>query len=210
MGLFSCAVAAVDFKTFPEPKEDLKVDPNAGSQIMVVAGGCFWCTEGVFELTPGVLDVVSGYAGGTKETANYDAVSSGRTDHAEAIRIVYDPKKTSYAKLLKLFFAIAHDPTQLNRQGPDSGRQYRSAVFYANEEQKRVTEVYIKQLNEAKVFDAPIVTTLEPLTEFFAAETYHQDFVKQNPRHPYILQQAAPKVEKAKKAAAESTTQPAK
>ncbi|HVT88859.1 MAG TPA: peptide-methionine (S)-S-oxide reductase MsrA [Tepidisphaeraceae bacterium] len=208
LGNFFCARASVDFKTFPEPKEDLKAPADAGNQVMVVAGGCFWCTEGVFENTPGVVDVVSGYAGGTKETADYETVSTGTTNHAEAIRIVYDPKKTSFGKLLKVFFSIAHDPTELNYQGPDHGRQYRSAVFFANDDQKRVTEMYIRQLNDAKIFGTPIVTTVEPLNGFYSAEAYHQDFVKNNPFHPYIMQQALPKVEKAKKAAA-ATSQPA-
>jgi peptide-methionine (S)-S-oxide reductase len=198
------AQAAVDFKTFPDPKEDLKVAPDAGPQTVVLAGGCFWCTEGVFENTPGIVDVVSGYAGGTAETATYETVSTGTTGHAESVRIVYDPKKTSFGKILKVFFAIAHDPTTKDRQGPDTGHQYRSAIFYANDDQKRVAEAYIKQLNDAKVFPGPIVTTLEPLKGFYPAEQYHQDFVKNNPTYPYILQQALPKVEKARKAAEES------
>lgn len=205
----ACAIGAVDYKTFPEPKEDIKAAADAGKQTLVLAGGCFWCTEGVFENTPGVLDVISGYAGGTKETAEYDAVSTGRTDHAEAIKIVYDPTKTSYGKLLKIFFSIAHDPTQLNYQGPDQGKQYRSAIFFANEEQKRVAAAYIKQLNDAKLFPAPIVTTLEPLKDFYDAEAYHQDFVRRNPFQGYVVQQALPKVEKAKAAAKSATTQPA-
>jgi peptide-methionine (S)-S-oxide reductase len=208
MGIFACARASVDFRTFPDPREDLKVDPSAGAQVMVLAGGCFWCTEGVFENTPGVNDVVSGYSGGTEQTANYEAVCTGATGHAEAVRIVYDPKKTTFGKLLKVFFSIAHDPTTLDRQGPDRGHQYRSAIFYASDDQKRVAEAYIRQLNDAKVFDAPIVTTLEPLKAFYPAEQYHQQFVQNNPMHPYILQQAMPKVEKAKKAAA-APTQPA-
>lgn len=202
--VFACttAAAAVDYSKFPDPKEDLKVATNSGNQTLILAGGCFWCTEGVFEAMPGVLDVVSGYSGGTSNTANYQAVSLGSTDHAEAIRIIYDPKKTTVGKLLKTFFSIAHDPTQLNRQGPDVGRQYRSAIFYANEEEKRVATAYIKQLTDAKAFGAPIVTTLEPLKAFYVAETYHQDFVQNNPSHPYIVQQAFPKLQKAKAAVA--------
>jgi peptide-methionine (S)-S-oxide reductase len=188
----------VDYKTFPDPVEDLHIDPGAGPQTLVLAGGCFWCTEGVFELTPGVTDVVSGYAGDSAGTANYRAVCSGETNHAEVIRITYDPARTSFGKLLKLFFSIAHDPTTLDRQGNDEGRQYRSAIFYANEDQKRVAAAYIKQLNDAKVFMRPIVTTLEPLEKFFEAEEYHQDFVRNNPSHPYIVQAALPKVKKAK------------
>jgi peptide-methionine (S)-S-oxide reductase len=152
----------------------------------------------VFENAPGVIDVVSGYAGGSADTASYRAVCSGDTDHAEVIRVTYDSKVTSFGKLLKVFFAIAHDPTTLDRQGPDTGRQYRSAIFYASADEKRVAEAYIKQLHESKVFTRPIVTTLEPLEKFFEAEDYHQDFVRNNPSHPYILQQAMPKVKKAK------------
>jgi peptide-methionine (S)-S-oxide reductase len=194
----ACLRPGVDFKIFPDPIEDLEIAPDAGPQSVVLAGGCFWCTEGVFENIPGVTDVVSGYAGGTPETASYRAVCSGDTDHAEAIRITYDPKRTSFGKLLKIFFAIAHDPTTRDRQGADTGRQYRSAVFYDGPEQKRVAEAYIKQLNDAKVFTRPIVTTIEPLKRFFDAEEYHQDFVRNNPTHPYILQQAMPKVKKVK------------
>jgi len=203
--MFSKGGDKVDYKNFPDPKDDLKFAPDAGPQTMVLAGGCFWCTEGVCELMPGITDVVSGYAGGSAKDANYDAVSTGTTGHAEAIKITYDPAKTSYGKILKQFFAIAHDPTQLNRQGPDRGTQYRSAIFYETEEQKRVAENYIKQLDEAKVFSEPIATKLEKLDKFYPAEEYHQDFVKRNPNHPYIQFQAMPKVEKAKKAAA--TTQ---
>lgn len=194
----ACLRPGVDFKTFPEPREDLKIAPDAGPQSIVLAGGCFWCTEGVFENAPGVVDVVSGYAGGSADTASYRAVCSGETNHAEAIRVTYDPKITSFGNLLKVFFAIAHDPTTLDRQGPDTGRQYRSAIFYANDEQKRVADAYIKQLTDSKVFTCPIVTTIEPLEKFFEAEDYHQDFVRNNPSHPYILQQAMPKVKKAK------------
>lgn len=207
MGFFACARASVDFKTFPDAKEDLAPPADGKPQVLVLAGGCFWCTEGVFENTPGVNDVISGYAGGTADSANYDTVSSGATGHAEAIRIVYDPKKTSYAKLLKVFFSIAHNPTEKDYQGPDHGHQYRSAIFFSSPEEKRIAEAYIKQIDAAKVFDAPIVTTLEPLTQFYPAENYHQDFVKNNPTYPYVVQQALPKVQKAKAAAA--TSQPA-
>jgi len=179
----------------PVEKDDAAVEPR----VAVFAGGCFWCTEAVFEQLPGVSDVVSGYAGGTRETANYKAVSSGTTDHAEAIRITYDPRKVTYGQLLYLFF-LTHDPTTKDRQGPDIGRQYRSAIFFANEEEKRVAAAYIRQLDEAKAFSRPIVTTLEPLTDFFPAEDYHQDFARTNPGHPYIQRWALPKVEKAKKA----------
>jgi peptide-methionine (S)-S-oxide reductase len=142
-----------------------------------------------------VSDVVSGYAGDIAQTANYEAVCGGGTNHAEAIRITYDPSKVTFGQLLRVFFAT-HDPTTKDRQGPDSGRQYRSAIFYQNEDEKRVAEAYIKQLDDARIFPRPIVTTLEPLTQFFPAEGYHQDFARTNPSHPYIRQQALPKVAK--------------
>jgi peptide-methionine (S)-S-oxide reductase len=180
----------------PDPALDAKTEK--GPQTAVFAGGCFWCTEVVFEQLQGVSDVVSGYAGDTKQTAKYDLVSSGRTKHAESIQIKYDPSKISYGQLLKVFFAAAHDPTQLNRQGPDHGPQYRSAIFYASDEQKRVAEAYIQQLTAAKAFDKPIVTQVAPLTAFYAAEQYHQDFVKRNPSHGYVVVNALPKIKKVK------------
>jgi peptide-methionine (S)-S-oxide reductase len=182
---------------FPDPAVELKEGP--GKQTMVLAGGCFWCTEAVFEIIEGVDDVISGYAGGTKETAKYDIVSSGRTGHAESILITYDPAKTSYGQLLKIFFSVAHDPTSLNRQGADVGPHYRSAIFYANAEQKRVAEAYIQQLNAAGVFGKPIVTKLEPLEKFYTAEGYHQDYARGNRSNPYIVNVSDPKVEKLKK-----------
>jgi peptide-methionine (S)-S-oxide reductase len=208
----ACEQSHADIKQFPDAKQDLKVDPSAGPQKLVIAGGCFWCTEGVYEQIPGVLDVVSGYAGGTKETANYKAVTTGQTGHAEAIQITYDPAKASMGQLLKVFFSIAHDPTQLNRQGADVGTQYRSAIFYANDEQKQVAEAYIKQLTDAKVFADPIVTKLEKLETFYVAEDYHQDYARLNPGQGYIRGVALPKVEKAKKYAEsqKATTQPSK
>lgn len=186
--------AAADF---PEPATDIK--SATGKQTMVIAGGCFWCVEAVFEVIEGVDDVVSGYSGGTKETAKYDVVSSGRTGHAEAVLITYDPTKTSYAQLLKIFFSVAHDPTTLNRQGPDVGPQYRSAIFYNSEEQKRVAEAYIKQINDAKVLNGPIVTQVVPLDKFYTAEGYHQDYARGNRSNPYIVHVSDPKVEKLKK-----------
>lgn len=191
------ALMAADTNAFPEPAIDVK--PATGKQTAVFAGGCFWCTEAVFEIMDGVEDVISGYSGGTKETANYDAVSTGRTGHAEAVLITYDPAKTSYGQLLKIFFSVAHDPTTLNRQGPDSGPQYRSAVFYLNEEQKRVTEAYIQQITAAKVLRSPIVTQVAALDKFYTAEGYHQDYALQNRMNPYIVNVSDPKVEKLKK-----------
>lgn len=187
-------MAATDF---PDPAVDLKA--TGATETLVLAGGCFWCTEAVFEIVDGVEDVVSGYAGGTKETAKYDIVSTGRTQHAEAIAITYRPDKISYGQLLKLFFSVAHDPTSLNRQGADVGPQYRSAIFYANAEQKRVAEAYIAQLNAAKVLSRPIVTTLEPLDKFYTAEGYHQDYAGRNRNNPYIVNVSDPKVLKLKK-----------
>lgn len=162
---------------------------------LVIAGGCFWCVEAVFEELEGVYEAVSGYAGGTKETANYDAVSAGTTRHAEAVQIVFDPTKITAEKLLSVHFAT-HDPTTLNRQGYDVGPQYRSAIFYANEEEKKTAEAMIRRLDESGVFKKKIVTTLEPLTEFFAAESYHQNYVCNNPYNRYVQGVAMPKVDK--------------
>ena len=183
--------------TFPDPAIDVKA--AAGKQTAVFAGGCFWCTEAVFEVIDGVEDVISGYSGGTQETAKYDIVSTGRTGHAESVLITYDPAKTSYGQLLKIFFSVAHDPTTLNRQGPDVGPQYRSAVFYANEEQKRVVESYIRQLNDAHVLRSAIVTQVAPLEKFYTAEKYHQDYAGRNRSNPYIVNVSDPKVAKLKK-----------
>jgi len=185
------------YRDFPDPARDLP--QTAGPRDIVLAGGCFWCTEAVYRQIDGVSAVVSGYAGGAAETANYDAVCSGRTGHAEAIRITYDPSRVSYGMLLKVFFATAHDPTQLNRQGNDIGTQYRSAIFYASEEERAVAEAYIAQLDAAKVFPAKIVTTLEKLETFYVAEAYHQDYAARNPYQPYIAAVSAPKVAKTRK-----------
>jgi peptide-methionine (S)-S-oxide reductase len=185
---------------FPDPEIDIPPDPTGTPQAVVLAGGCFWCTEAVFVKLDGVIGVVSGYAGGTAETADYRAVCSGTTDHAEVIRVRYDSSRISFGQILKVFFAVAHDPTHVNRQGNDIGRQYRSAIFYADEQQKRVAEAYIRQLTAAKAFTAPVATTLEPLEQFFEAEDYHQDFVARNPDQPYVAAVAMPKVKKLEKA----------
>ncbi len=182
----------------PAPREDVAEPPAGGEATAVLAGGCFWCVEAVFEQLEGVKDVVSGYAGGTADTADYRSVSSGRTGHAEAVKITYDPSKITYGELLRVFFAT-HDPTTLNRQGPDTGPQYRSAVFYADEQHRRIAQAYIDQLTEAGAFDRPIVTTLEPLTGFYQAEAYHQDYAAENPDQPYIRHHARPKVDKVRK-----------
>lgn len=201
-------------KAQPEPRADGSTEPVSAeapnpdaAQVteesqprqIVLAGGCFWCVEAVYEQLDGVLDVESGYAGGDASTANYDAVSSGRTKHAEVVRITYDPSVISYGKILKVFFTTAHDPTTLNRQGNDIGTQYRSAVFYANDEQKKIAGDYIKKLNEAQVYRDPIVTTLEPLDAYYPAETYHQDYAQQNPGNGYIQNVSKPKVDKTRK-----------
>jgi len=185
--------------TVPDPAIDVERPAAKAKQVAVFAGGCFWCTEAVFEQIAGVDKVISGYAGGDKKSAHYEMVSSGRTDHAEVIQITFDPARISYGQLLKIFFGVAHDPTQLNMQGPDHGRQYRSAIFYTDAEQKRVAEAYIKQLDEAKVFHKPIVTQVTELKAFYPAEEYHQDFVKLNPAHPYVMVNAIPKVQKTRK-----------
>jgi peptide-methionine (S)-S-oxide reductase len=178
---------------FPDPVEDIKL-ARGSEQTAVLAGGCFWGVEAIFERLTGVKDVVSGFAGGSKVSAVYDVVSSGTTGHAEVVRIVYDPSKISYGTLLKIFFAVAHDPTQLNRQGPDEGPQYRSAIFYANNEQKAAAEAYIRQLNDAKVFPKRIVTRLESLDGFHPAGAEHQNFVARNPANPYVMTNDLPKV----------------
>ncbi len=180
---------------FPDPHSDT---PNSSSEpaTAVLAGGCFWCVEAVYKQLDGVSEVASGYSGGTAETADYKTVCTGRTGHAEAVRIRFDPRRTSYGQLLKVFFSIAHDPTQRDRQGADVGRQYRSAIFYGDDEQKRVAEAYIAQLDKAGVFDAPIVTEVTPLEAFYEAETYHQDYAERNQRDPYIMFNALPKVKK--------------
>lgn len=177
------------------------VDSGAagGIQTAVLAGGCFWGVQGVFQHTAGVVNAVSGYAGGTKATADYNTVSSGRTGHAEAVEVKYDPKKISYGKILQIFFSVVHDPTQLNRQGPDTGTQYRSAIFTTSDEQKKVADAYIAQLNGAKVFRKPIVTTIGALEAFYPAEAYHQDYLTLHPNQPYIAYNDIPKVENLKK-----------
>jgi peptide-methionine (S)-S-oxide reductase len=189
-------MARVSPEDFPDPVVDATLAEKAGQSRAILAGGCFWCVEAVYKNLDGVTSVKSGYAGGTADTADYETVSSGTTDHAESVEVVYDPSRISYGQILKVFFSIAHDPTQLNRQGPDTGRQYRSAIFYADDEQKRVAEAYIDQLNKAHVFDRPIVTEVAPLVAFFQAETYHQDYAARNPLNPYIVINAQPKVRK--------------
>src|SRR5918998_3196590 len=173
---------------FPDPVVDLPpAAPGGESATAILAGGCFWCTEAVYSQLDGVLAVVPGYAGGTRETANYQTVSTGRTKHAEAIRVTYDPSRLTYGQLLKVFFSVAHDPTQRNRQGNDVGPQYRSALFPGGPDQRRVAEAYVKQLDDAGAFTGPIATTIEPGHEFHEAETYHHDYAARNPTSGYIM-----------------------
>lgn len=183
-------------KEFPDPVDDIAAGAESAPALAVLAGGCFWCTEAVYRELDGVQQVVSGYAGGSAETADYRTVCTGSTDHAEVIQIAYDPAVVSFGQLLKVFFSVAHDPTQRDRQGNDVGRQYRSAVFYASEAQRRIAEAYIRQLDAAGVFSRPIATRLEPLDAFFEAERYHQNYAALNPGQPYIAAIALPKVAK--------------
>ena len=189
---------AADEKNLLPPAPAVDWEQSGDRASVVFAAGCFWCVEAVFEPLDGVEDVVSGYAGGSAADAKYDLVAAGRTDHAEAVQIVYDPGQITYGRLLQVLYAT-HDPTTPDRQGPDYGAQYRGAVFYADDDQKRVTQAYIDQLDDAGTFAAPIVTSLEPLGEFYPAEAYHQDFVEKNPDHPYVVRYALPKIEKVEK-----------
>ncbi len=189
--------ASEDAVIIPAPAVDAQA--SNGIQTAVIAGGCFWGVQGVFQHTAGVVSAISGYAGGNKSTADYNMVSTGSTGHAESVEIKYDPKQISYGKILQIFFSVAHDPTQLNRQGPDSGTQYRSAIFTTSEEQKNVADAYIAQLNAAKVYKKPIVTTVGPLEGFYPAEAYHQDYLTLHPNQPYIAFNDIPKVENLKK-----------
>jgi peptide-methionine (S)-S-oxide reductase len=169
------------------------------TETAVLAGGCFWGVEAVFDAVKGVTDAVSGYAGGSKANAHYDIVSNGTTGHAESVQITFDPSRISYGKLLEIYFAVAHDPTELNRQGPDVGTQYRSEIFYTSEEQKKIAQAYIQQLDAAKVFRGRIVTKVAPLDGFYRAEQYHQDFVAHNPQQPYVMFNDLPKLAKLRK-----------
>ena len=178
----------------PTPSADLVTEPAGAQEVAVFAGGCFWGVQGVFQHTKGVIQAVSGYAGGAKQTAVYELVGSGMTGHAEAVQITFDPKQVSYAQLLQIYFSVVHDPTQLNRQGPDTGSQYRSAVFTTSASQKLVTDKYIAQLDAAKVFPAKIVTQVGPLTGFYAAENYHQDYATLHPESGYIARFDLPKI----------------
>ncbi len=191
----SSAQAEEPAVVIPAPAVEAATPAGGGTQTVVLAGGCFWGVQAVFQHTKGVTAAVSGYAGGEKQTAHYEMVGSGRTGHAESVSVTFDPKQISYGKILQIYFSVAHNPTELNRQGPDTGTQYRSAIFFANDEQKRIAGAYIAELDMAHVFPRPIVTQLEPLHGFYAAEDYHQDFAVLHPSYPYIVYNDAPKVE---------------
>ena len=190
--------AAKSARPIPSPALDEPADPQATSEVAVLAGGCFWGVQGVFQHVEGVTDAVSGYAGGTADTAHYEIVSTGTTGHAESVRVTFDPRRISYGHILQIYFSVAHDPTELNRQGPDTGSQYRSAIFPTNPQQTRIAEAYMAQLDQAHVFNAPIVTKIEPGRDFYPAEAYHQDFLARNPNYLYIMTYDLPKIEKLK------------
>jgi peptide-methionine (S)-S-oxide reductase len=193
------AGAHADPVAVPDPAVDAPLATTRGEQIAVLAGGCFWGVDAVFKHVRGVNSVTSGYAGGGTKPARYEVVSTGTTGHAESVRINYDPSRITYGQLLKVFFAVAHDPTELNRQGPDTGTQYRSAIFYANDEQKRIAEAYVEQLNRANVFGRPVVTQVSALDSFHPAEAYHQDYLERHPDEPYIVVNDLPKVKNLRK-----------
>src|ERR1700757_4080566 len=194
LGAVQACGAASGGTTLPAPAPEVPAASGKAPPTAVFGGGCFWGVEAVFRHVKGVSSAVSGYAGGSAKTADYAIVSTGMTGHAESVQVTYDPAQVSYGELLKVFFSVAHDPTQLNRQGPDYGRQYRSAIFYKDAEQKRVAEAYLKQLEEAKVFHKPIVTEVVELKAFYPAEEYHQQFVRRHPDHPYVVVNALPKL----------------
>ncbi len=183
----------------PDPAVDAPLAKAAGQQTAVFAAGCFWGIEAVFKHVNGVISSTSGYSGGSADSATYEKVSSGSTGHAEAVKVVYDPSKISYGRLLKILFSAAHDPTQLNRQGPDTGTQYRSAIFFANEEQQRIAQAYVNQLQAARVYRKPVVTQVAPLKAFYQAEDYHLDYLARNPYQPYIMINDLPKLAALKK-----------
>jgi peptide-methionine (S)-S-oxide reductase len=192
-------LASAKVVPLPDPTVDDTLVPQPGQQVAVIAGGCFWGIQLVFEHVKGVVKVTAGYSGGAANTAQYQIVSTGRTGHAESVRIVYDPSKITYGQLLKVFFAVAHNPTELNEQGPDEGTQYRSAIFYADANQQRIANAYITQLDEAKAFRHKIVTQVVPLVAFYQAEGYHQDYAVHNPYNQYIVVNDLPKLDELKK-----------
>jgi peptide-methionine (S)-S-oxide reductase len=193
------AQAAEPATVIPAPTVDVPASSGDSLQTVVLAGGCFWGVQGVFQHTKGVTQAISGYSGGSKDTAEYETVSTGRTGHAESVQVTFDPRQISYGKILQIYFSVVHDPTQLNRQGPDTGTQYRSAIFYTGTDQKRVAEDYVDQLNKAGVFARPIVTQIVPLSGFYPAEAYHQDYATLHPHQPYIAYNDLPKIENLKR-----------
>jgi peptide-methionine (S)-S-oxide reductase len=188
-------VQAADTSGLPDPAVDAPLAAKKGKATAAVAGGCFWGVQAVFQHVKGVKDAISGYAGGSVKSPTYEQVTTGETGHAESVKITYDPAQISYGQLLKLFFSVVHDPTQLNRQGPDTGTQYRSVIFYSDDEQKRIAEAYIAQLEHERLLPRPIVTQVVPFKEFYAAELYHQDYATLHPENPYIAHNDTPKVE---------------
>ena len=194
LSVLACTVRAQPKGPIPAAKVDAALASSPGKQTAVFAGGCFWGTQSVFERVKGVLKTTAGYSGGSASTATYDQVTTETTGHAESVEVVYDPSQITYGQLLRIFFSVVHDPTQLNRQGPDVGTSYRSAIFYTNDEQKRIATAYIQQLDAAKVFPAPIVTQVTPLKGFYNAEDYHQDYALHNPDNPYIKVCDLPKI----------------
>ncbi|HEY7204069.1 MAG TPA: peptide-methionine (S)-S-oxide reductase MsrA [Methylomirabilota bacterium] len=200
LGIGARAIGSGGEAAVPVPPPAVDNPKVSGStQVAVLAGGCFWGVQGVYQHVRGVQQVLSGYSGGTRETADYETVSRGATRHAESVEIRFDPKEVSYGEILQIYFSVVHDPTQLDRQGPDVGPQYRSDIFYADETQKRIAEAYIAQLDRAKVFGRAIVTRVDPLDGFYPAEAYHQDFLIRNPTHPYIVVHDLPKLESLRK-----------
>lgn len=192
LGATSCSAKA---NPVPAPSVDESLAASPGRETAVLAGGCFWGVQAVFQHVKGVISATSGYAGGSAKTADYETVSTGETGHAESVQIVYDPAQITYGELLRIFFSVAHDPTELNRQGPDEGTQYRSSIFFANNEQNKIAEAYIAQLDAAKAFRHRIVTKVVPLQGFYPAEAYHQNYAELHPNQPYIMFNDAPKVE---------------
>jgi peptide-methionine (S)-S-oxide reductase len=181
------AAAAAAAAAIPDPTVDEKLAAHPGQETLVLAGGCFWGVQAVFKHVKGVIRSTAGYSGGTLKNPGYEDVSSGTTGHAESVEVVYDPSIITLGQLLKVFFSVVHDPTQLNRQGPDTGTQYRSAIFYSNDEQHRIAQAYVDQLNQAKIYSQPIVTQIAPLSAFYSAESYHQDYAEHHPENPYIM-----------------------
>jgi peptide-methionine (S)-S-oxide reductase len=194
LGTMACTTGHAATVTIPGPATDAAKSSKSGEQNAVIAGGCFWGVQAVFQHVKGVISATSGYSGGEAKTAEYEVVSTGETGHAESVKITYDPSQVTYGELLRVFFSVAHDPTQLNHQGPDDGTQYRSVIFYGNDEQKKIAEAYITQLDQAKVFPRSIVTQVVPLKAFYPAEAYHQNYATLHPNQPYIYFNDAPKV----------------